>query len=528
MAAVHDICMTDRGNRATVLTAASLENGNEVTQYPERGIYAKNGMDNYVMRKGAERYEFDHNPSRMRSALQKHQFTVLILFFQIAFLVLFAIFAEYSPSALPGGEAAANEEARMPTMYPMFQDTHVMIFIGFGFLMTFLKRYGFSAVSVNMLLACFTIQWGIIVRGFCSTHHPHLKFTISLEQLLTADFAAAVILISMGAMLGKLSPSQYIIMAFIETPAALVIEHICVHNLKINDVGGSIVVHAFGAYFGLACAKAFGNKKQRGHEHEGSTYHTDIFAMIGAIFLWIYWPSFNAAVAGTADARQRAVANTFLSLCTCTMTTFLVSQAVDKHKRFDMVHIANSTLAGGVAIGTTANIVLEPFHAMIIGCIAGFISVIGYKYITPFLSDKLGIHDTCGVHNLHGMPGLIAGFSSAIFVSIYDEKRYANDYGSIYPGMLRDAAGNRSFGESTQALRQVIAIGIVFLASIISGAITGLILRLKIWDQVRDTEYFADGDYFETPGDYDFTSRIMTTIDRVDIAEYQPLSQKNV
>ena len=109
-----------------------------------------------------------------------------------------------------------------------------MIFIGFGFLMTFLKRYGFSAVSINMLLAVFTIQWGIIVRGMASAHNG-FKFTISLEQLLTADFAAAVILISMGAMLGKLSPSQYVIMAFFETPVALIVEHICVHNLQVYN-----------------------------------------------------------------------------------------------------------------------------------------------------------------------------------------------------------------------------------------------------------------------------------------------------
>lgn len=47
-----------------------------------------------------------------------------------------------------------------------------------------------------------------------------------------------------------------------------------------------------------------------------------------------------------------------------------------------MVHIANSTLAGGVAIGTTANVVLHPLHAMIIGVLAGLISVIGYRYLT--------------------------------------------------------------------------------------------------------------------------------------------------
>ena len=47
-----------------------------------------------------------------------------------------------------------------------------------------------------------------------------------------------------------------------------------------------------------------------------------------------------------------------------------------------MVHIANSTLAGGVAIGTTANVVLHPVHAMIVGVLAGAISVIGYRYLT--------------------------------------------------------------------------------------------------------------------------------------------------
>lgn len=30
--------------------------------------------------------------------------------------------------------------------YPLYQDVHVMIFIGFGFLMTYLGKYGFSAV----------------------------------------------------------------------------------------------------------------------------------------------------------------------------------------------------------------------------------------------------------------------------------------------------------------------------------------------------------------------------------------------
>jgi len=58
-----------------------------------------------------------------------------------------------------------------------------MIFIGFGFLMTFLKRYGFSAVSINLLLASFVLQWAFIVRGFIhSILHGEAKFPIHLGE----------------------------------------------------------------------------------------------------------------------------------------------------------------------------------------------------------------------------------------------------------------------------------------------------------------------------------------------------------
>lgn len=110
-----------------------------------------------------------------------------------------------------------------------------MIFIGFGFLMTFLRRYGFSAVSINLMLSAFVIEWALILRGFLSEHfHEHTAFTLSVTELLVADFTAAVILISMGALLGKLSPTQYIVMAFIETTAAIVTEHIIVENFKVR------------------------------------------------------------------------------------------------------------------------------------------------------------------------------------------------------------------------------------------------------------------------------------------------------
>ena len=57
----------------------------------------------------------------------------------------------------------------------VFQDVHVMIFIGFGFLMTFLKKYGLSAVSLNMLCAVVCLQWSTLVIGFFHLHERELQ-----------------------------------------------------------------------------------------------------------------------------------------------------------------------------------------------------------------------------------------------------------------------------------------------------------------------------------------------------------------
>ena len=40
-----------------------------------------------------------------------------------------------------------------------------MIIVGFGFLMTFLKRYGWSSVGFNFLLSAFCVQWAILITG---------------------------------------------------------------------------------------------------------------------------------------------------------------------------------------------------------------------------------------------------------------------------------------------------------------------------------------------------------------------------
>lgn len=83
-------------------------------------------------------------------------------------ILFYGLFTEYdiytSTMILPSNEPLAVEVAR--TRYPFFQDVHVMIFVGFGFLMVFLKNHSWCSIGFNYLIACWAIQICILFTGF--------------------------------------------------------------------------------------------------------------------------------------------------------------------------------------------------------------------------------------------------------------------------------------------------------------------------------------------------------------------------
>ncbi|NXP20618.1 RHAG protein, partial [Scytalopus superciliaris] len=393
----------------------------------------------------------------------RFKFSILALVLEVIIIVLFGIFVEYDPT---------DEHS---SLYPHFQDVHVMIFVGFGFLMTFLKKYGFSSVGINMLIAAFGLQWGTLMQGLW--HMPEKKIRVNYKSIINADFSTATALISFGAVLGKTTPLQMLILTILEVTIFACNEYLAIEVLQATDIGASMTIHAFGAYFGLAVALVLyrpGLKNK--HENDESTYHSDMFAMIGTLFLWLFWPSFNSAIAAETD-RKKAIINTYYSLAACTIVTFALSSLVDKRGKFSMVLIQNATLAGGVAVGTCADMNIHPFAAMCIGVLAGTVSVLGFHFLSPLLASKLNIQDTCGVHNLHGLPGILGGIIGIIVTAIKDDLKGA----ALSPG------------------KQAAALGSTLGIALVGGALTGAILKLPFLGQLPDQNCFDDSVHWEVP-----------------------------
>ena len=71
------------------------------------------------------------------------------------------------------------------------------------------------------------------------------------------------------------------------------------------------------------------------------------------------------------------------------MTTFRVFTSTHNCFKFSVsvftilqVHVQNATLAGGVAVGSVADMLIHPWGGLLIGVLAGALSVLGYRFLS--------------------------------------------------------------------------------------------------------------------------------------------------
>ncbi|TLD42471.1 MAG: Ammonium transporter [Candidatus Jettenia ecosi] len=316
-----------------------------------------------------------------------------------------------------GGEGMASvlEDFIELTKYGKAIHVMAMLMVGFGFLMVFVKRYGYGAVTATYIAVSIVIPYYMFLKAQGIFGEPA---ELKMDRLILAEFCAASILIATGAFLGRLKMSQYMIMAFMFVPSYMLNEWIMLDNGMglipkglLIDTGGSIVIHQFGAYFGLGVIVRMTTREDFNKKIESDKISNQ-FSMLGSMILWIFWPSFCAAPAEISKMPLAAV-NTILSLCGATVSTYLASTMI--RKKIAIEDMANAALAGGVAIGSSCAHT-TPKSSLILGFIAGILSVIGFALIQPRVQRIIKGIDTCGVHNLHGMPGVLGGLA-AIFIA---------------------------------------------------------------------------------------------------------------
>ncbi|XP_050840691.1 ammonium transporter Rh type B isoform X1 [Serinus canaria] len=407
----------------------------------------------------------------------------LCFLLQILLILLFAVLVRYSPEGSPGPcPPQLNCSRRSPDSAfqqpPGIQDVHVQVLLSFGLLVAFLSRYGPGSAAISILITAFSIQWAVLIQGMLY-FFLNGKIYVGARSMVSADLCTAAVLISTGAVLGRVNPVQMLLLALLEVTLCTVNEYILLTLMGVSDSGGSLTIHTFGAYFGLMVSRVLylphKNKRKR-EEQQDKGHQMDVLAVVGTIYLWIFWPSFTSTTTAHHNAENWAVLNTYFSLVASTMSTFILSPVLYEEGTPRMqVQIQDATLAGLAVMGMAGEMLLTPFGALIAGFLVGLISSLGFRFFTPVLHSRLKIQDTCGVHNIHGLPGVLGALLGTLLTLLATADTFGYRLELVFPLV---AQGSRTVTD--QAFIQLSALPLTLLLATLGGCITGAVLKIKV------------------------------------------------
>ena len=426
-----------------------------------------------------------------------------------------------------------NDDNEFGYYFNFLKDVHLMIFIGLGLLYCSLKDYQKSSISLVLFLGMISFEFSLLWNYFwnnamrTSKHMEYgkkwNKLKLNIEEITQIDFFSATILISLGAIIGKLSLGQYLLVVLFETFFASLNYYICYFAIGGLDTGGSVYIFTFGALYGfcISFVLSYDNRYKnqlRNNLNNRSSYYSNVISAVGSLFLWIYFPSFNTARVHCKHdnennvmeiMRYRGIINTYMSMLGSTVTSLCMSSLLNDNK-FKIDHILKSSYVGGVIIAGSCTFCAYPWCALLIGNFGGVISVVLLHYsdpkkIVPILDNQdqplnpqnniycfqdfincIKTSDSIGVMYCFGIPGILGGICTAIFLACLGKKPWKNELKDFF-------YFDRS--ASVQGGIQIATLFITITIAILVGTSVGFILRCF---DFGDNDYlFVDRMIFE-------------------------------
>ena len=177
-----------------------------------------------------------------------------------------------------------------------------------------------------------------------------------------------------------------------------------IFETAVMDFAGGIVVHETAGLAALVLAIFLGARKVA-----NKPPHNPGMVMIGAAMLWVGWFGFNGGSQLAADAgAAMALTVTHLSAAAASLTWAIWEKI--KFGKASLVGIVTGTIAGLASV-TPASGFIEPWHALVLGGVAGILC----QEAVGLIRNKIKIDDTLDVFAVHGVGGIFGTIMIAVF-----------------------------------------------------------------------------------------------------------------
>ena len=392
-------------------------------------------------------------------------------------------------------------EKELSTYYGLFRDINIMAFVGFGMLHTLTQGNTWTSIAFDILSIVLSFQISLFFNLIFENAFKESwnNGVLNFDTFIKAIFNSCAILVSLGAVHGKISHIQYLVLIISETILSSLNLKLCDVKLKIIDTGGGLYIHTFGALFGIAIyIVLFRSKKKRArlsayNRANITNYLSNITCFVGVLFILNYLPSFNSGLALSDDGRYRAAINTYFSIIGSIVMSFIITGFIYNGK-FIYEYILFGSFSGGIIISTCCSVCLDHWAALLIGMLCGLICIILFKYLNELFLE-LGYYDIYNIIIVHGIPGILGAFISSMFISDLDH-RVDNYYNILLKDMERT---NRA-----QAGIQIAAIFITCAISFVGGITVGFLIKVSRCGKIK--EYFDDSEFFYGKLDGEFNN----------------------
>jgi Amt family ammonium transporter len=322
-------------------------------------------------------------------------------------------------------------------------------------------------------------------------------------------FAGVSLAIVWGSMAERTKLWVYVVFGVCFTVIYSVVSHWVWHAdgwlfaKGMQDFAGSTVVHYQGALAGLAGALILGPRIGKFDEHgtpNAIPGHNIPFAVLGTLILWLGWFGFNAGSTlgvewGGVGFFGYVALTTNLAAAAGVIGAFVTSLwAIGKP---DVSMMLNGAIAALVAVTAACGFV-APWAAVVVGCVAGAIAVVGIPMV-----EKFGIDDPIGALPVHGVAGVWGTLATGLFAMPSLAKNLDTGGGGlVYTGSFHQL-GIQALG--------IVSVGVVtFTASLIVLKVLDMLWGIRVEPEVESagldvTEHGMWGYpefYIPVPGGY--------------------------
>jgi len=212
--------------------------------------------------------------------------------------------------------------------------------------------------------------------------------------------------------------------------------HAHVHGGAI-DFAGSCVVFIVGGWAGLAGSLMIGRRIREKNEDVAQTQQNIKQRVLGCLIIWFGFYGFTCGRTLAANnlmlIASKIAVNTTLSAAMGVITVIILESIMNfrSSQIWSIPTLCNGILVGLVSISASCGVV-DPWMAIIIGCVGGFLYIIFAK-----IEDLVGIDDPLAVWPTFGISGcwgmIAVGFfgyhKQALLLAGYDEKAADLGYG---------------------------------------------------------------------------------------------------